>query len=65
MGRGDVRFLTVEGAAKQLGLHPETVRVHIRKGNLIATQDRLTPGAPYRIEQQEIIRFAAEMGRPL
>jgi excisionase family DNA binding protein len=65
MGKGDIRYLSIAQAAKQLGIHPETLRVHVRKGHIPYEQDLLASGRPIRIEQQDLITFAAQMGRTL
>lgn len=65
MGKGDVRELTVAQAAKIVGIHPETFRVHIRKGEIATRRDMLSRARPYLIEMQELIRFARAMGRPI
>lgn len=61
MGTGDVRLLTVQAAALQLGVHPETLRKWVRQGKIKATKDRLRPGSPVLIEQADLIAFRMEM----
>ena len=61
MGKGDIRWLSVNEAALQLHVHPETVRVWARKGLLPAKRNRMLQGAPLRIEQQDLIDFRDKM----
>lgn len=61
MGKGDFRELTIPDAAKQLAVHEETLRGWIRKGLIKIRRDRLRPGRPTYIAQEELTRFSREM----
>ncbi|HET7070112.1 MAG TPA: helix-turn-helix domain-containing protein [Nocardioides sp.] len=52
-----VRQLTVEQAARQLSVHPETIRRAIRKGELKASRNRLAPGGPLLIGADVLAAF--------
>ena len=54
------RQLTVEQAAKQLSVHPETLRRAIRKGELPASRNRLAPGGPLLIGADDLKVFVAK-----
>jgi excisionase family DNA binding protein len=49
------RLLTVEEVAKQLSVHPDTIRRWIRSGEIKAVN--LGGPAGYRISQSELNRF--------
>lgn len=61
MGKGDFRELTVEQAAAQLNVHPETVRGWCRKGILPHRRNRLLPGSPIVITQDDLGLFSKTM----
>lgn len=61
MGKGDIRLLRVEEAAKQLGVHPETIRKWVREGKLVGRRDKIRAGGPVYIEQQDLLAFRDRM----
>ncbi len=52
------RLLTVEEAAKQLRVHPESVRRWLRNGTIHG--HRLTRRAGWRVPESELRRFLEE-----
>lgn len=55
--------LTVKQAADELSVHPETIRLAIRSGELPAKRDRLHSGGPYFIAQSDLDAFRAKRTR--
>ncbi len=53
------RQLSVEQVATQLGVHPETIRRAIRKGEVKVTRNRLAPGSPFLVSAAEVRAFVA------
>lgn len=52
------RFLTVEDVAKEVGVHPQTVRRWLREGRIEGTL--ITRAAGYRIPAKEVERVLTE-----
>ncbi len=46
-------WLTVEQIAKELGVHPDTIREYIRDGSLVAVQLKRT----YRVRREDYEEF--------
>ena len=51
------RQITITHAADRLGVHPETLRRAIRKGELKASRNRLAPGSPLLIGEDDLAAF--------
>ncbi len=52
------RYLTVEEAAREIGVHPQTVRRWLRAGQMLGTLISRTAG--YRIPRAEVERVLTE-----
>ncbi len=51
-------YMTVDGAAARIGVHPQTVRRWLRSGQMLGTLISRTAG--YRIPRDEVERVLAE-----
>jgi len=51
------RVMTITQWAKELGCHVETLRRAIRRKELLATRDPLSPGLPYVISAADMASF--------
>jgi excisionase family DNA binding protein len=52
---------TVEEAAEELGVNPETIRRAIRSGRLPSRRDKLHAGGPYIIRGEDLDAFVERM----
>jgi len=53
------RQLTMDQAAAQLGVNPETIKRAIRKGELRATRNTLEVGGPLYVTQSDLEAWRA------
>lgn len=56
--RQERRFVTVDEAAQEIGVHPQTVRRWLRSGQMLGTLISRTAG--YRIPRAEVERVLTE-----
>lgn len=57
MGGQPGRMLSATEAARQLGCHVETIRVAIRRHELLAVRDPIRPGHPFQIAPADLAAF--------
>ncbi len=58
------QLITVHEAADRLGVHPETIRRRIRRGDLVAVQKASGPTAPWLLDAAAIEHLAEIERRP-